>query len=470
MTTADTLERLATRGTARGADVVLDAARATAIWLPERAAPRPRRILLTAAVALTAAAVITTIVLVWPSSGGQEQEPVDTGPATSVVAPSVPQSPDTSGPAPPGSPADGPIFGAPLGTTLIFSGQNGSLTALDLDTGLARRFPDHGGGITDAAHLLVRIGNTLYYPDSVGLGVRSIPVDLSTSGAAVPGIRRVIPSGRDGRAWLETQGDDGTSGTVREVDDDGTVTVPDMPLPTGFGPEAAAGDLLLLVRYGWTIPPTPRAAELWNPRTGEVVREFDEVQPFSSSGTLFALGSDCDGTVEQPGSAERCSTLTLLDVVTGSEVTVDLSTADIGLPAPDGGAAFSPDRSQLALWGPFGNAGQQLVIVEVATGTVRLVTDLHLADADLGNNGVTWSPDSTRLFTLSGDGSTLGTIDTASGESVVLRTSAISADALVAVPAADGPELGATGEAPPCVDQLVVNVLADCVLLVDPVG
>ncbi len=162
--------------------------------------------------------------------------------------------------------------------------------------------------------------------------------------------------------------------------------------------------------------------------------------------------------------------MTILDVSTGTDVATDLSANDVGLPTPAGGAAFSPDRTQLALWGPWAEPAQQLVIIDVPTGAVRLATDLPLRQGDLGNNSVTWSPDSTRLFALSGDGGTLGTINTSTGESVLLQTSSMSADALVAVASGDGPPLGATDGAPPCGDQLLATPAAptDCLLGVTP--
>jgi hypothetical protein len=168
---------------------------------------------------------------------------------------------------------------------------------------------------------------------------------------------------------------------MREVAVDGRVTVPERKPPEGRWPVAAVSSGLV-----FSLP--DGRLQVWDPRSGELVRSLPSGFPVASFGDLLAW---CD---------EPCRTLHITNVVTGLDDVVD---------APGAYAfdqlrgAFSPDGRTIGL--PVltdrhpASSRSELALVSVETGAATVVegTEVH------GYVFVDWSPSGETVFITGGD-------------------------------------------------------------------
>jgi hypothetical protein len=202
-------------------------------------------------------------------------------------------------------------------------------------------------------------------------------------GAAFGDSAFFLPSQHRNRVWVvDVGGGRNTVRAVREVTVDGVTTEPASVPPLRRWPLAAVdGGLLLSSRVG---------LEVWDPRTGRVVRTLP-VDP----GTLGPTSGDTVVTCPEPG----CHALQLTDSRTGAARTVAAPAG--GFTFEPWGAAFSPDGTLLAV--PIrvvADGPRELAMVDVARGRVAVVPASAVSP---GYTLVAWSAGGDDVF-LSGGG------------------------------------------------------------------
>lgn len=337
MSARQAFEHLAQRGTPRGADVVLRAARTTAT-VPD---PVPRRWPLRVVLVGVAAVFLIVLAITW-RVGTEDSQPVDTGP--------------------------GYLFGEPTNTTLIINTGFGSLVALDLDTGVAQQYDDLDVRPIDTFSQPVHlIADRIVYQG--GVGPTTMPMDLEGQPHLIAEARRFVASGQPGRIWL-VPGDD----SVTEVTLDGRVTVPRTPLPAGRSGQpvfvgAGVGSVL-------AIDNSPN--EFWDPRTG---RQF--------------------GNVEAEAQAARGSTLVagwpsaVVHLPDGrtAEITPDFLAPTAAI-SPDEQLVAVWKEGGRAEQGDGPDPG--FVLIDAVTGAWRSIPVHGGAEV----TGLAWSPDGSWVFAL----------------------------------------------------------------------
>jgi hypothetical protein len=188
---------------------------------------------------------------------------------------------------------------------------------------------------------------------------------LDPSGTAQPSVLVrdswiFIPSAVPDRIWVGIL--DPTSPeterrlkAVREVTVDGRVTVADVRPPEGRWPVAATRSALAFQSEG----SGPGRLELWDPRTGKLLRRLPGDYPVAAHGDVLAW------------CRQSCARLQVTNVATGQQVQVRPPPGATGF-APEEGV-FSPDGKLLAVPVRTGPTWQ-LALVDVDTGTATRIT------------------------------------------------------------------------------------------------
>ena len=263
--------------------------------------------------------------------------------------------PQLAGPRP--AATSGPVVG-PSEPRLVLAG-DGELWVVDVAGASVRHrnLPQLSPG--DPPYRILRRGDKL-----VLWSYQTLTMD--PSGTAQPRVLVAdswifIPSVTPDRIWVGIL--DPTSpeterrlAAVREVAVDGRVTVADVRPPQGRWPVAATRSALVFQSQG--SGQGGGQLELWNPRTGKVLRRLPGDYPVASHGDLLAW------------CRQSCVRLQVTNVATGKQIQVRPPAGAAGF-APERGV-FSPDGKLLAVpvrTGPM----WQLALVDVGTGTATRV-------------------------------------------------------------------------------------------------
>jgi hypothetical protein len=262
-------------------------------------------------------------------------------------------------PAPPPAATSGPVAGP--GEARLFLAGAGELWVVDVAAGSVRHrsLPRLSGG--DPPYWIVRRGDKL-----VLWNYQTLTLDPGSSAAQPSVLVRdswiFIPSAAPDRIWVGIL--DPTSPeterrlkAVREVTVDGRVTVADVRPPGGRWPVAATSSALAFQSQG--SGQGGDQLELWNPRTGKVLRRLPGEYPVASHGDLLAW------------CRQSCARLHLTNVATGKELQVHPPAGATAF-APEKGA-FSPDGKLLAVPVRTGPTWQ-LALVDVGAATATSIT------------------------------------------------------------------------------------------------
>jgi hypothetical protein len=195
-----------------------------------------------------------------------------------------------------------------------------------------------------------------------------------------------MPSAAADKVWVAVDSTDtGDVGAIREVAIDGRVTVPDTKPPGGQWPVAALeAGLVFQVPDGQLD-----VLEVWDPRTGEVIRQLPGQFPVASYGNILAW------------CADPCDTLHITNVVTGEGVEVRPPPGTYGFEAYQG--AFSPDAKAIAIpvrTDPKPTSRKlELALVDVEAGNATRVEGTTVE----GYVFVDWSPSGASVFISGGE-------------------------------------------------------------------
>jgi hypothetical protein len=259
--------------------------------------------------------------------------------------------------APPPAATSGPVAG-PGEPRLVLAGDQ-ELWVVDVAGASVRHrsLPQLSPG--DPPYRIVRRGNKL-----VLWSYQTLTLD--PSGTAQPDVLVrdswiFIPSAASDRIWVGIL--DPTSPeterrlkAVREVTVDGRVTVADVRPPEGRWPVAATSSALAFQSQG--SGQGGDQLELWNPRTGKVLRRLPGDYPVASHGDLLAW------------CRQSCARLQVTNVATGKQVQVRPPAGATGF-APEQGV-FSPDGKLLAVPVRTGPTWQ-LALVDVGAETATRI-------------------------------------------------------------------------------------------------
>lgn len=273
-----------------------------------------------------------------------------------------------------------PTSGVVSGESLLFLAGDGEMWVVDVATGSVRhrRLPELSAG--DPPYRIVRRGDKLAVWGSTATYVLEPGAD-STPQVLVEDSLVFMPSAAADRVWVAVDSTDtGDVGAIREVTVDGRVTVSDTRPPGGRWPVAA-------LEAGLAFQTPEGQLEVWDPRTGEVIRRLPGQFPVASYGNLLAW------------CADACGTLHLTNVVTGEEVEITPPPGTYGFQGYAG--AFSPNGKSIAVpvyadskltnhW--------QLGMVDVEAGTATRVEGTAVD----GYVFVDWSPSGEMVFISSG--------------------------------------------------------------------
>jgi hypothetical protein len=285
--------------------------------------------------------------------------------------------PQVAGPAP--AATSGPVAGAG-GPRLVLAGDQ-ELWVVDVAGGTVRHrnLPQLSPG--DPPYRILRRGDKL-----VLWSYQTLTLD--PGGTAQPNVLVrdswiFIPSAAPDRIWVGIL--DPTSPeterrlqAVREVAVDGRVTATDVRPPGGRWPVAATTSALVFQSQGGD------QLELWNPRTGKVLRRLPGNYPVASHGDRLAW------------CRQSCARLQVTNVATGKQVEVRPPAGATGFAAEKG--VFSPDGKLLAVPVEAG-AMWQLALVDVDAATATRITG-----AAVGQDYVfvDWSSSSETVFIAGG--------------------------------------------------------------------
>lgn len=196
-----------------------------------------------------------------------------------------------------------------------------------------------------------------------------------------------IPSALEDRVWVGVLDPDSPETVrglqaVREVTVEGEVTVPDTRPPGGRWPVAAVEEGLVF-QHEDTL-------EIWDPRSGEIVRRLPGVFPLAWQGHRLAW---CDA---------QCQEAHITDFSSGEDRVIPLPQGIFHFQGYEG--AFSPDGSLLALVGltnpRFNQSDLQLVLVQAETGESEAVQGTVVQPY---YNFVDWSPSGESVFITGGE-------------------------------------------------------------------
>lgn len=281
---------------------------------------------------------------------------------------------------PPPAASSGPVSG-PGVPRLALAGDN-ELWVVDVAAGTVRHrtLPQLSPG--DPPYRIVRRGDKL-----VLWSYQTLTLDPSSADAQPSVLVRdswiFIPSAAPNRIWVGIL--DPTSPeterrlkAVREVTVDGRVTVADVRPPQGRWPVAATRSALAFQSQGGD------QLELWNPRTGKVLRRLPGDFPIASHGDVLAW------------CRQSCAQLQVTNVATGKEIQVRPPTGATGF-APEQGV-FSPDGKLLAVPVRAGSMWQ-LALVDVGAATATRVKGAAVQQDYVF---VDWSASGTSVFLAGG--------------------------------------------------------------------
>lgn len=281
---------------------------------------------------------------------------------------------------PPPAATSGPVAG-PGVPRLALAGDN-ELWVVDVAAGTVRHrtLPQLAPG--DPPYRIVRRGDKL-----VLWSYQTLTLDPSSADAQPSVLVRdswiFIPSAAPNRIWVGIL--DPTSPeterrlkAVREVRVDGRVTVADVRPPQGRWPVAATRSALALQSQGG------EQLELWNPRTGKVLRRLPGDFPVASHGDVLAW------------CRQSCARLQVTNVATGKEIQVRPPAGATGF-APEQGV-FSPDGKLLAVPVRAGSMWQ-LALVDVGAATATRVKGAAVQQDYVF---VDWSASGTSVFLAGG--------------------------------------------------------------------
>jgi hypothetical protein len=294
-------------------------------------------------------------------------------------------------PAPPPAATSGPVSRA--GEARLFLAGDGELWVVDVAGASVRHRPLPQLSPGDPPYRIVRRGDKL-----VLWSYQTLTLDPSGTVAQPRTLVRdswiFIPSAVPDRIWVGILDPDSPETerrlvAVREVAVDGQVTVGDVRPPGGRWPVAATSSALAFQSQG--SGQGGDQLELWNPRTGKVLRRLPGEFPVASHGDLLAW------------CRQSCARLQVTNVATGKEIQVRPPAGAFGF-APYQGV-FSPDGKLLAVPVRSDSAPTtqdpkwRLALVDVEKGTATLVQGPTLQ----GYVFVDWSPAGTTVFITGGD-------------------------------------------------------------------
>jgi hypothetical protein len=294
-------------------------------------------------------------------------------------------------PAPLPAATSGPVAGP--GEARLFLAGDRELWVVDVAGGSVRhrRLPQLSPG--DPPYRIVRRGNKL-----VLWSYQTLLLDPAAAAQPRTLVRDswiFIPSAAPDRIWVgildpKSPETERRLAAVREVAVDGRVTVGDVRPPEGRWPVAATSSALAFQSHG-SGPGGLDQLELWNPRTGKVLRRLPGEFPVASHGDRLAW------------CRQRCARLHVTNVATGEDVEVRPPAGAFGF-APYQGV-FSPDGKLIAVPVRSDSAPTtqdpkwRLALVDVEEGTATLVQGPTLQ----GYVFVDWSPAGTTVFITGGD-------------------------------------------------------------------
>jgi hypothetical protein len=283
----------------------------------------------------------------------------------------------------PSSPSPGQTL---VGARLFLAG-DGELWVVDVATASVRHLevPELSPG--DPPHRFVRRDGKL-----VAWGYQTLVFDpeLDSPPSVLASDSWIfIPSAVEDRIWvgiLDPESPETERGlrAVRELTVGGEVTVPDTRPPGGRWPVAAVAEGLVFQ------VPDEDTLEVWDPRSGEVIRRLPGVFPLAWQGHRLAW---CDA---------QCEETHITDFSSGVDRVIRLPEGIFHFQGYEG--AFSPDGTLLALVGltdpEFSRADQQLVLADVRTGETEAVqgTVVHA-----GYPFVDWSASGESVFITGGE-------------------------------------------------------------------
>lgn len=273
---------------------------------------------------------------------------------------------------------------ASAGARLFLAG-DGELWVVDVDTGSVRHLdmPELSPG--DAPHRIVRRDGRL-----VAWGYQTLVLDPdfgSPPSVLAADSLIFIPSALEDRVWMgipdQEEAETACLQAVREMSVDGEVTVPDTRPPGCRWPVAAVEEGLVFQMPDDTL-------EIWDPRSGAVVRRLPGVFPLAWQAHRLAW---CDA---------QCVEAHVTDLSSGEDRVIPLPQGIFHFQGYEG--AFSPDGSLLALVGlttwDFTRADGQLVLVDVETGDTRAI---HGTVVKPPYNFVDWAASGGSVFITGGE-------------------------------------------------------------------
>lgn len=261
----------------------------------------------------------------------------------------------------------------------LFVATRSELSHIDLDTqarSVAMISISPVGGIA-------RVGTLLVLLESLGDHTEASvqPFDLRAPRVGLGQADALVPSTREGRVWLISQGSR-TEG--REVELGSSRVVRRAALPALFSPVADTAAGLVATRS------TDGGTELWiwDTRSRRLGRRLGE------GGLLGVIGAKPHVVAWTPGCSQGSCPLHLTEPATGKDVGVEPVRGTFSYL---GGGAFSPDGARLAAFAPVSNQRAALVIVDVASRTARRISGSEVATGEpIGAAG--WSSDGRWLF------------------------------------------------------------------------
>jgi hypothetical protein len=285
-------------------------------------------------------------------------------------------------------PPIGPVSPSPGQTSVgaqLFLAGDGEMWVVDVSTDDVRRLdmPELSPG--DAPHRIVRRDGKL-----VAWGYETLVIDPdrpSHPEVLADDSWIFIPSSEEDRVWVGVLDPESPEtvrplGAVREVSVDGEVTFADTRPPGGRWPIAAVEEGLV-----FEMGREHEALEVWDPRSGDIIRRLPGAFPLSWQGHLLVW---CDA---------ECDEVHITDFSTGADRIIQLP---LGILSAEG-AALSPDGTLLALIGLTDHrsdrADRQLVLVDVATGEAEPVEGTSVRPY---YNFVDWSASGDSVFITGG--------------------------------------------------------------------
>lgn len=340
---------------------------------------------------------------------------------------------DTGPPA--AAPTDDPVapvldllFGGETDSTIVVAPGYGLLYAIDLDTGLAQRFPTTGGVPGDFDHRLIALPTGVVFPGADS--TRRLAWTLEAPSTSLGHSFFPIPSGRPDHVWLvgeRRDGGDNYPDDVREVNGQGHESTPSAGLPAGW-PLTGVADLVVVQARHELL--------LFDAEAGVVRRRLPGTTVLDARGTQMAWVEPC----------VNCGTrIRVLDLGPDPR-----SPFVVEVGAHPFAGRLSPDGRWLAAWVPDGEerSGALFLIDLVGGGVTEIPGSRAGPYANLA-----WSADGSWVFAVGSQEGRLGAFlvgHELGGELAVTRWSPSLQSGTVAVaPAVGGPDL-TVGDAAAC--------------------